>query len=48
MSKIHGLLAWVLLILVFLHVAAAIKHHVILRDNTLRRMINPNYARYDI
>jgi cytochrome b561 len=34
----HGLLGWVLLALVLLHVAAALRHHFILRDGVLRRM----------
>jgi cytochrome b561 len=35
----HGVLAVVLLLVVALHVAAALKHHFVLRDNTLRRML---------
>lgn len=34
----HGLLGWVMLALVALHVAAALRHHLILRDATLVRM----------
>lgn len=35
----HGLLAWVLYAVVALHVAAALKHHFMLRDDVLRRML---------
>ncbi len=34
----HGYLAWTLAVLVALHVAAALKHHVIDRDGLLQRM----------
>lgn len=34
----HALLAWVLLALIGLHVAAALYHHFLLRDRVLRRM----------
>jgi cytochrome b561 len=34
----HGLLGWVMLALVVLHVAAALRHHLILRDHVLARM----------
>jgi cytochrome b561 len=34
----HGDLAWALAVLVVLHVAAALKHHVIDRDGLLQRM----------
>jgi cytochrome b561 len=35
----HQTLAWVLAGVVTLHVAAALKHHFMLRDNVLRRML---------
>jgi cytochrome b561 len=35
----HGTLAVLLLLVVTLHVAAALKHHFVLRDNVLRRML---------
>ena len=35
----HSWLAWVLIGLVALHVAGALKHHFVLRNDTLRRMI---------
>ena len=36
---IHKYLAWALIALVALHVAGALKHHFIDKDNTLRRMV---------
>ena len=38
-GAIHKYLAWALIALVALHVAGALKHHFIDKDNTLRRMI---------
>ena len=35
----HGLLGWVLLALLVIHVAAALRHHFLLRDTILSRMI---------
>ncbi len=35
---VHEILAWVLLVLLMLHIAGALKHHVIDRDETLGRM----------
>ena len=35
----HETLAWVLGIVVALHVAAALKHHFIHKDDVLRRML---------
>jgi cytochrome b561 len=35
----HGWLAWSLAVLVVLHVAAALKHHVVDRDGLLQRML---------
>lgn len=35
----HETLAWLLMALIALHVAAAIKHHLIDRDDVLRRML---------
>jgi cytochrome b561 len=40
-GDIHWLLAWSLILMVALHVMAAIKHHVINKDNTLLKMIRP-------
>lgn len=39
---IHQYLAYSLIGLVVLHAAGAIKHHVIDKDNTLKRMLMPN------
>jgi len=38
---IHWGLAWTLMGLVGLHAAAAIKHQLIDKDNTLARMVRP-------
>jgi len=38
-DKVHGLLGWLMLALVVLHVAAALRHHLILRDHVLARMV---------
>ena len=38
-GEIHEVLAITLIVLVVLHAAAALKHHFIDRDNTLRRML---------
>ena len=38
-AKAHGLLGWVMLALVLLHVAAALRHHLLLRDRVLARML---------
>lgn len=35
----HELLGWVMVALVVLHVAGALRHHLILRDNVLARMV---------
>jgi cytochrome b561 len=36
---IHSALAWLMLYVLLLHAAAAIKHHFFDRDDTLRRML---------
>jgi len=38
---IHWGLAWSLMVLVALHAAAAVKHHVFDKDRTLVRMLKP-------
>lgn len=38
-GKIHNLLAWGLMALVVLHMAAALKHHFFTKDRTLVRML---------
>ncbi|MDP2504661.1 cytochrome b [Oceanobacter sp. 3_MG-2023] len=40
-GQIHELLAWSLAGMVALHALAALKHHVINKDNTLKRMLRP-------
>lgn len=35
----HGILGWLLLALMILHAAAALRHHFVLRDNVLKRMM---------
>jgi cytochrome b561 len=37
----HIVLGWVLLAIVVVHVMAALRHHFLLRDNVLSRMIRP-------
>jgi cytochrome b561 len=39
MVQTHVALAWTLVSLVALHVLAALKHHLILKDDVLRRML---------
>lgn len=39
LAEVHETLAWGMLALVGLHVAAALKHHFINKDNVLRRML---------
>ena len=39
MLKTHETLAWALYTIVALHVLAALKHHFLLKDNVLRRML---------
>jgi len=35
----HGKLGWLLLVLIVVHVGAALRHHFVLRDGVLRRML---------
>lgn len=39
LSDVHEVLAWTLIALLVLHVGAALQHHFIARDATLRRML---------
>lgn len=39
LKSVHELLAWAAVLLLFLHVAGALKHHFILKDDTLLRML---------
>jgi cytochrome b561 len=43
-QQVHEWLAWTLMALIALHVAASIKHHLIDRDGTLTRML-PRFGR---
>lgn len=46
LEDVHGTVADVLLVLIGLHVVAALWHHFLVRDNTLRRMLwRPEAAR---
>jgi len=38
LQEVHGTLSWIMVILIAGHVAAALKHHFIDKDDTLRRM----------
>ena len=38
LGDIHGWLAWGMLALIGLHVAAGVYHHIVLKDDTLQRM----------
>jgi len=38
---IHWLLAWSLMFIVAVHALAALQHHFLLKDNTLKRMLRP-------
>lgn len=44
-SWTHWVLAWTALTLVFLHIAAALKHHFVLKDDVLARML-PSRAHF--
>jgi cytochrome b561 len=35
----HELLPWIWVMLIVLHIAAALRHHFVLKDDVLRRMI---------
>ncbi|MGF1607805.1 MAG: cytochrome b [Kiloniellales bacterium] len=39
LEGLHGLVAWAILALIALHVAAALRHHLLLKDGVLRRML---------
>lgn len=46
-AAIHAYLIWPILALVALHAAAALRHHLILRDDVLRRMLPGARVRSD-
>lgn len=35
----HELMAWILAVVLVVHVAAALRHHIVLKDDVLRRML---------
>lgn len=37
--QVHGILVWVMCITIALHIAGALKHHLVYKDHTLRRML---------
>jgi cytochrome b561 len=39
MGDVHSVLAWVLLVLIGLHIAAALFHQLVLKDNVMHRMV---------
>jgi cytochrome b561 len=39
MLNVHAALAWALAVIAILHVLAALKHHFVLKDDVLRRML---------
>jgi cytochrome b561 len=39
LATTHGALAWILIALLVVHVGAALRHHVLLKDDVLRRMV---------
>ena len=41
MGDIHGIMAWVLLALIILHVSSALFHRFVLKDDVMERMIPP-------
>lgn len=44
-KQMHELFAFALIGLLIVHVAAALKHHLLSRDDTLRRMVTSRFAR---
>ncbi len=42
MHEIHAIAGWTMAVAIVLHIAGAFKHHVIDKDNTLRRMLGKN------
>lgn len=45
MKSVHLTLVWVLIALLFVHVSAALKHHFLVHDKILKRMLSPRHAR---
>ncbi len=42
MHETHGLVGWIMVITIVLHIAGAVKHHMVDKDNTLKRMLGKN------
>jgi cytochrome b561 len=42
MHETHEIAGWTIIVAISLHIAGAIKHHFIDKDNTLRRMLGKN------
>lgn len=40
-GEVHRIVGWLIMVLAALHAAAALKHHFINRDRTLKRMLRP-------
>lgn len=41
----HGIIAYILIALIAIHILAALKHHIVDKDATLRRMLRPTQGR---
>lgn len=39
MEQVHNTIAWIIIVLLVIHTAGAIKHHFIDKDDVLRRML---------
>ena len=48
LKEVHETLALLLIIVVVLHIAAALKHHFVDRDDVLTRMVSTGPGRYGI
>lgn len=46
MNESHETIAWILIVLIILHIAGALKHHFIDKDDVLRRMLPGKGVRY--
>lgn len=47
-GAIHDVLAWLLLLVISLHIAAALRHHLVRRNPTLRRMLGFSRRRSEL
>ncbi len=45
MGETHEISGWTMIAAIVLHIAGAIKHHFINKDNVLRRMLGKNYTK---